>query len=74
MRFAVMNWTASISIVLPYSEGLVPAGFPSPAEDHIEHPLDLAEYLIENKAATFLMRVEGNSMQDAGILDGDLLW
>jgi len=73
MRFAVMSWSVSFPIVLPYSEGRVPAGFPSPAEDHIEHPLDLAEYLIENKAATFLMRVEGDSMRDAGILDGDLL-
>ena len=73
MRFAVRSWTASFPIVLSYSEGRVPAGFPSPAEDHLEHPLDLAEYLIENKAATFLMRVEGDSMRDAGILDGDLL-
>ena len=39
----------------------------------LETPLDLAEYLIENKAATFMMRVDGDSMKDAGILDGDLL-
>ncbi len=36
-------------------------------------PLDLTEFLIENRAATFLMRVDGDSMKDAGILDGDLL-
>ncbi len=51
----------------------MPAGSPSPAEDYLETPLDLTEYLIENKAATFLMRVDGDSMKDAGILDGDLL-
>lgn len=34
---------------------------------------DLTEYLIENRAATFMMRVDGDSMKDAGILDGDLL-
>ena len=51
----------------------MPAGFPSPAEDYLETPLDLSEYLIENKAATFMMRVDGDSMCDAGILNGDLL-
>ena len=35
--------------------------------------LDLTKYLVENKAATFMMRVDGDSMKDAGILDGDLL-
>ena len=51
----------------------VPAGFPSPAEDFLEKTLDLNEYLIHNKAATFLIRVEGDSMIDAGIFSGDLL-
>ena len=49
------------------------AGFPSPAEDYLETPLDLTEYLIENRAATFMMRVDGDSIKDAGIMDGDLL-
>jgi DNA polymerase V len=60
-------------MVLPYFDGKVPAGFPSPAEDYLETPLGLTEYLIENRAATFMMRVDGDSMKDAGILDGDLL-
>jgi DNA polymerase V len=59
--------------VLPYYEARVPAGFPSPADDYLERPLDLSEYLATNRAATFLMRVEGDSMTGAGILDGDLL-
>ena len=51
----------------------IPAGFPSPAEDFLEKRLDLNEYLIQNKSATFLIRVHGNSMINAGIFDGDML-
>ena len=73
MSLELVEWAASWPMVLPYVEGRVPAGFPSPAEDYLETPLDLTDYLIENKAATFMMRVDGDSMKDAGILDGDLL-
>lgn len=49
------------------------AGFPSPAEEHIEtNAIDLNEYLTKHSAARFLMRVRGDSMQDAGIHDGSL--
>jgi DNA polymerase V len=51
----------------------IPAGFPSPAEDFIEKRLDLNDYLIKNQAATFLVKVSGNSMINAGISDGDIL-
>ena len=51
----------------------VEAGFPSPAEDYLEGTLDLNEFLVENPAATFFVRVTGESMRDAGILPGDLL-
>lgn len=51
----------------------IPAGFPSPAEDFTENKLDLNEHLIRHPAATFFIRVEGNSMQDANITSGDLL-
>ncbi len=51
----------------------VKAGFPSPADDFIEVPLDLNKALIKNPSATFFARVSGNSMQDAQIADGDLL-
>lgn len=50
---------------------MVPAGFPSPAEDHYDGPLDLDEHLIRNPAATYILRVSGWSMRDAGISDGD---
>ena len=51
----------------------VPAGFPSPADDYLEGTLDLNSYLIRHPAATFFVRVEGESMRDAGIYPGDLL-
>jgi DNA polymerase V len=51
----------------------VPAGFPSPADDHIEGKLDLNEHLIRRPSATFFVRASGESMRDAGIFDGDLL-
>ena len=49
----------------------IPAGFPSPATDHMEDGLDLNEYLVRHKLASFLFRVQGHSMQNAGIVDGD---
>jgi DNA polymerase V len=51
----------------------VEAGFPSPADDHLERGIDLNEELIRNPAATFLVRVKGDSMRDAGIHAGDVL-
>jgi DNA polymerase V len=51
----------------------VSAGFPSPAEDYIEGKLDLNRYLIKHPAATFFVRVTGDSMIEAGIHPGDLL-
>jgi DNA polymerase V len=51
----------------------VSAGFPSPAEDYMEGSLDLNKYLIKNPAATFFVKVSGNSMIDAGIHNGDIL-
>jgi len=51
----------------------VTAGFPSPAEDYIEKKLDLNKYLIRHTAATFFVRVTGESMIDAGIHPGDIL-
>ncbi len=51
----------------------VSAGFPSPAEDHIDRKLDLNELLIPHPTATFFVRVVGDSMTDAGINHGDIL-
>src|SRR6195952_415958 len=73
MSLQLVDRAADWPMVLPYFDGTVPAGFPSPAEDYLETPLDLTDFLMDNKAATFLMRVDGDSMRDAGILHGDLL-
>lgn len=59
-------------LALPLFES-VRAGFPSPAEDHIEKSLDLNEFLVRHPQATFFVRVCGNSMAGAGINDKDIL-
>ena len=70
---AVYKPDLSTSKELPYFEAKVPAGFPSPAADYEENQLDLNKHLIKNPAATFFVRVSGDSMIGAGIHDGDLL-
>jgi DNA polymerase V len=62
-----------LKLELPLFGSPVEAGFPSPADDHIEGKLDLNEHLIRRPAATFFVRAAGESMRDAGIFDGDLL-
>ena len=61
------------SLKIPYFLNTVRVGWPSPADDYIERPIDLNEYLIKNNAATFLVRVSGKSMVGAGINDGATL-
>ena len=63
----------SPSCSLPLAVASVSAGFPSPADDYLEGTLDLNKHLIKHPAATFFVRVAGDSMIDAGIHDGDLL-
>jgi DNA polymerase V len=58
---------------LPLYTSKVAAGFPSPADDHVERRLNPSEYLVENDSATFFVRVKGESMIDAGIFDNDVL-
>ena len=50
---------------------LIDAGFPSPAADDLEEPIDLASFLVEHPAASYVMRVSGWSMLAASISDGD---
>lgn len=53
--------------------GKVEAGFPSPAEEELADTLSLDEFLIQNREATFLLKVSGDSMSGAGILPGDMV-
>ena len=56
---------------IPYLSSAVHAGFPSPADDFLEGHLDLNEYLIHHPAATYYVRVKGESMINEGIHEGD---
>ena len=62
-----------MKLKLPFYIHKVGAGFPSPATDYIEDDVDLNSYLIKNEPATFIIRVQGKSMNSVGIYDGDLL-
>ena len=60
-------------VAIPYALALVPAGFPSSAQDYFSADIDLNDHLIQDRAATFIVRVTGQSMTNAGISDGDEL-
>ena len=62
-----------MKLVVPYYLNKAGAGFPSPATDYIEEDIDLNVHLIKNVPATFIIRVQGKSMANIGINDGDLL-
>ncbi|MDY6915959.1 MAG: translesion error-prone DNA polymerase V autoproteolytic subunit [Candidatus Cloacimonadota bacterium] len=70
-EIGVLDRKAEISRPLLGSE--IAAGFPSPAQDYIETSLDLNQQLIMHEAATFFVKVEGDSMEDSGIYAGDIL-
>lgn len=61
------------SLCLPLFSTRISAGFPSPADDFLQSHLNLQNALIPRPAATYLMRVKGNSMTGCGIFSGDLL-
>ena len=67
--------TANTSTLLDLSfvDGGIKAGFPSPAQDYLSESIDLNKELIRRKETTFLARVSGNSLMDAGICDGDIV-
>lgn len=66
-------FTHPIYLPLPLYLHPVKAGFPSPADDYVDRTLDLNEYLVKHLAATFFLRVSGDSMLGAGIHPGDIL-
>jgi SOS regulatory protein LexA len=53
--------------------GSVEAGFPSPAEEELTDTMTLDDFLIQNKEATYMLTVKGDSMKDAGIINGDMV-
>ena len=73
MTHIIQSFSRRISAAVPLYQSHIRAGFPSPAEDYIEKTLDFNEYLVKHPAATFTVKVAGNSMTGAGIHNGDLL-
>ncbi len=73
MNVAVIGtYNGRVRLLRPLFVARISAGFPSPAEDWIEGRLDLNRHLIKHPAATFYMRVIGDSMEDE-IKEGDIL-
>ena len=70
---SVMNFINNNTLLLPLYSSKVPAGFPSPADDHMEGKLDLNTHLVKHPTATFFVKASGDSMIGAGIHDGDIL-
>lgn len=73
IQFRIIESDTNSNVEISVAGSNVLAGFPSPADDYLEQPLDLNKYLIRNPSSTFFVRVAGESMKDAGINDGDLL-
>lgn len=68
-------YSADLTTVLelPYVDGGIKAGFPSPAQDYLTECIDLNRYIVRHKESTFYGRVDGDSMKDAGMADGDIV-
>ncbi|WP_242678254.1 translesion error-prone DNA polymerase V autoproteolytic subunit [Neochlamydia sp. AcF84] len=65
--------SAAKKLLIPLFQDSVSAGFPSPAENYIEKRLDLNELMVKHPASTFFVRVQGDSMREAGVCSGDIL-
>jgi DNA polymerase V len=69
---AFLDVESRLALHVPMMAWPAVCGFPSPAEDYVDRPLDFNELLIEHPAATFAIRIEGDSMTGAGIFPGDI--
>ena len=72
MSFTSLGPIAADGVRLPLCSFKVPAGFPSPAADHIEKEISLDELLGIRAPHVYLVRIDGDSMQGVGIFSGDL--
>ncbi len=61
------------TLALPLYSSKISAGFPSPADDYVDSKIDLHRLLIKNRPATFIVKVEGDSMKNIGLFNNDLL-
>ncbi|MNE04301.1 LexA repressor [compost metagenome] len=72
MSVTILGPLAEGGVQLPFYSFKVPAGFPSPAADHLEQHISLDELLGIRAPHIYLVRIEGHSMEGAGIFDGDM--
>ena len=68
-----LSYVPSARRALPLFTSRLKAGFPSPADDYIEEKIDLNKYLVQHPAATFLVRIQGDSMTGIGIFPNDIV-
>ncbi len=73
LKAGTLDTSNVVRLKIPLFSSTVAAGFPSPAEDHVEDTLDLNEYMVQRPDSTFMLRVEGESMKNAGIMPDDIL-
>ncbi len=69
---AFLDISAHTVAAVPLASTSAACGFPSPADDYMDRPLDFNELLVKNPAATFAVRISGESMRDRGMLPGDI--
>lgn len=69
----VLQFSRESILALPLYSCKIQAGFPSPADDYMDSKLDLNTHLVKNPNSTFFVRSTGNSMINAGIVEGSLL-
>ena len=72
IRLQMFSANAEALVDVPFG-GSLRAGFPSPAQDYTSEAINLGKILVRDNETTFYARVEGNSMCEAGICDGDLV-
>ena len=73
VRLQIFSADPTTIMELPFVDGGIKAGFPSPCQDYMTESIDLNKEIIRYKETTFLARVSGNSLMDAGISDGDII-
>ena len=69
---AFLDISPRSTAAVPLASTVAACGFPSPADDHMEGPLDFNDLLVRNPAATFAVRISGDSMRDRGLMPGDV--
>ena len=71
-KITIFKADTTTPLPLPFAEQGIKAGFPSPAQDYVEQSIDLNKVLIKHPASTFFAKVDGDSMQESFIMNGDI--